>query len=142
VRLGQEWRRGTLAHPGEPLAITASPFPQFHPGERCFGDRLRTMLMALPAFSNANVGLKPCSRSLRRITVTGLTIVERGARPHLCRQLLALLLILTGGPGLMANHHLPQGFVQRNGIASSPPTGAGPSMNSALGGMGSTFPRS
>ncbi|MCT0202406.1 Trk-type K+ transport system membrane component [Synechococcus sp. Ace-Pa] len=99
-----------------------------------------TMLMALPAFSNANVGIWEALFTVTSaITVTGLTIVNVGEDLTFAGQLLLLLLILTGGLGLMAITTFLQGFVQ-GGTGLRRRLDRGRTLDEfGVGGVGSTF---
>ena len=99
-----------------------------------------TLLMATPLCSKADVGLwKALFTVTSAITVTGLSIIDIGTDLTIAGQILLVVLILTGGLGLMAITTFLQGFVQgRGGLRHRLDKGRALD-EFGLGGIGSTF---
>ena len=73
---------------------------------------LGTLLLAMPACSNGNVGLwEAFFTATSAITVTGLSIIDIGSDLTFIGQFILALMLLIGGLGLMAITTFLQGFV-------------------------------
>lgn len=99
-----------------------------------------TLLMASPICSKTSVGLWEALFTVTSaITVTGLSIIDVGRELTVLGQVLLLVLILTGGLGLMAITTFLQGFVQgHSGLRAR--LDKGRSLDEfGVGGIGPTF---
>jgi trk system potassium uptake protein len=99
-----------------------------------------TLLMASPICSKTSVGLWEALFTVTSaITVTGLSIIDVGRELTVLGQVLLLVLILSGGLGLMAITTFLQGFVQgHSGLRAR--LDKGRSLDEfGVGGIGPTF---